>query len=497
MTTITADSVSEIKLRALAAKNGGAREYAKAVHDLDIQEYQEAWDYALAHENRLVIICPPDTYKSTTIQHWIEKKIGEDHNIRILWLMNAGEQTQKRVMAIQETIEQNNVYKEAFGVIPNYDAGWTKTAFFVKRDRRSPDPTLMGCGFGGPFQGLHFDIIIIDDPTNQEDVSSPTTMERQRLKLRGVILDRLVEGGRIVGIFTRWGEEDLLPTFKEIGFRVVTMPIIGKYPWGPTLSNDRFPMDRCMAIRHDKTEAIFDLTYMCNPRAVEGGIIRREQIKYWYPSYKSAGGGWVNGNLPESGTITLCAVDPAASTRNWADPTGIGVGVLELKTRKLYITDLIRKRMELWEVEAELYRIAQHSANLMAVGLETVGFQLSWFQKMKRENRLPIRELPYRSKKQTQSKALGLDRDKTGRAVMVAKGFNDGQILLPEKPDARGEYHGTGPADLPLLDGVGVESELTAFPFGAHDESVDVIAFLRAMADTYQPAKLRVRIGRR
>lgn len=486
MTIAYPDSVSEIQIRAQAAKHGSAREYSKAVHDLDIAEYQEAWNYALEHENRLVIICPPDTYKSTTIQHWIEKKIGEDHNIRILWLMNAGEQTQKRVMAIQETMEQNNVYKEAFGVVPNYDAGWTKTAFFVKRDRRSPDPTLMGCGFNGPYQGLHFDIIIIDDPTNQEDVQSPTTMERQRLKLRGVILDRLVADGRIVGIFTRWGEEDLLPTFKEIGFRVITMPIIGNYPWGPTLSNERFPMERCMQIRREKTDAIFDLTYMCNPRAVEGGIIKREYIQYWNPL-----------NLPVSGTVTLMAVDPAASKNTWSDPWGIGIGVLELRSKRLYVTDLIRRKMYEHEAEALMMKLASGTSNLVAVGLETIGFQQNFFQKLKREKRLPVKELPYRSRKQQQSKALGLDKDKTGRAFFVAQSFNSGQILLPEKPDARGVYHGTGPADLPLADGVSVESELTAFPFGAHDESIDVLAFLRAMADTYQPARMRVKIGTR
>jgi hypothetical protein len=153
----------------------------------------------------------------------------------------------------------------------------------------------------------------------------------------------------------------------------------------------------------------------------------------------------------------------------------------------------------MYEHEAEqlLMRMASGTSNLVAVGLETIGFQMNFFQKLKREKRLPVRELPYRTKRQQQSKALGLDKDKTGRAFFVAQSFNAGQIYLPEKADARGMYHGTGPADLPLMDGVSVESELTAFPFGAHDEVVDVLAFLRAMADTYQPAKLRVRMGRR
>src|SRR5436190_20128150 len=93
--------VSEFQARVIAAKYGGLREYARAVHNIEIEDYQEAWEEALGSLDRTIIVCPPDTYKTTTVRMWCEQQIGKNPNIRILWLQNAGEQAQKQVMTVQ------------------------------------------------------------------------------------------------------------------------------------------------------------------------------------------------------------------------------------------------------------------------------------------------------------------------------------------------------------------------------------------------------------
>lgn len=292
----------------IGARYGDLRAYAKAVHNIEIEQYQESWEQALDSFDRTIIVCPPDTYKTTTVRMWCEQKIGLNPNIRILWLQNAGDQAQKQVMTVQRTIDSNNIYRAAFSVEADPDAQWTKSVLFVRRDYTGAEPTLMGCGLNGPYQGLHFDIIIIDDPTNQEDVRSPTAMELQTSKLRGVIVDRLVEGGRIVGILTRWGEADLVPTFADMGFTIIEMPIAGDYPWGPTLSPKRFPPERIELIRRDKGDMLFALTFMCSTSGVSGNVIKREHIGYWDAS-----------TMPNQPLHWYLAIDPAASTKTTAD----------------------------------------------------------------------------------------------------------------------------------------------------------------------------------
>lgn len=480
MVSTAVGGLDEIKALGLAARIGDVSEFSEAVHDWPTEAYQDAWSEALDTERDLLIICPPDTFKSSTVQCWIEKKIGENPNIRILWIMKAGLQAEARVMSVASTIEDSAVYHEAYPKVePDKSKKWTNTMLYVKRERDGPDPTLMGCGFNGPYQGFHFDIIIIDDPTNQEDVRSPTVMEAQRAKLRGVIRDRLDGEKRMIGIMTRWGEDDLVKAYRDMGFRVLVFPVMADYPWGPTISNTRFPLSYCQQLRKEKTDAIFDLTYMCDPLALDGGIIRRSYLRYW--SHDPHDRPNVVG-LPTGVCVALMAVDPASSTKTWADPSAIGTGLLEIKSKTLYITDVWAGKVEILELEDELKKRARHTANLVQIGVETVGFQLTFMQRLRRTTRLPLVELPYRSRRNAMNSAKGLDKDKTGRAISIAQMFNAGRLYLAEGMD--------------YVEGVSVESELCGFPFAKHDDRLDVIAFLCAMADTYVGRGLKVKLVR-
>lgn len=480
MVTAT-EPLSPIATRALAAREGDQETYAQAVHNLTYEPYQMTWVEALETLDRIVLVCPPDTYKSTTVRHFCERMIGKNHDIRILWLMNAGDQAQKNVMTISSTIKSNSAYRQAFHVTEDHSAQWTKSVLFVERSYDSPDPTLMGAGLNGPYQGLHFDIIVIDDPTDQEDPRSPTTMEAQRQKVRGVILDRLVEGGRIVVILTRWGEDDLVPTFASMGFDIFEMPVAGAYPWGDTLSPGKFPQERITRIHRDKGDALFNLTFMCNPRAVEGNIIKREHINY----YEVDGSGKRDGIpdwTPEGHMVFFMGGDPATSIQTWADYNALATVGLDYKTMNLYLMpNLFAARMESQDFELEIVRRCKRQAGLQGIGLETVGFQSSLMQRMRRNYKLPYIEIPYRTRRNVALRTVAIDRDKVGRALYLDRLFSSGKLFIP-----RG---------LPLLDGVSVESELCSVPFGKHNDRFDAIAFACILAEAAIPqsAPLRLR----
>lgn len=450
---------TEFEACVIAARYGSMKDYAKAVHGMETEPYQDAWWEALDSLNRTVIVCPPDSFKTTTVRMWCEKQIGLNPNIRILWLQKAGDQSLRNVMTVQQTIESNSIYRAAFNVEPDRSAQWTKSVLYVKRTLTGcPDPTLMGCGFNGPYQGSHFDIIVVDDPTNQEDPRSEITMDMQVNKMRGVVIDRLADGGRIVGILTRWGDNDLVPTLTDMGFKIITMPIVGDYPWGPTLSSNRFSLDRVEAIRQDKGDMLFALTYMCDPGALEGNIIKREHIGYWDST-----------TLPTEPLQVYMAVDPAASLKTSADYASIACVGTTLKSRTLYCLDVWAKRVEVPDLELEIVKRCKQTAGLRGLGLETFGFQLSLMQSLKRKYRLPIIEIPYRTRRQITSRTVALDRDKVGRAAYLDSLFASGRLVLP-----RG---------LPLVDGVSLEAELCMVPNGRHDDRMDALAMACVLAE--------------
>jgi len=467
-------SKAEFEGRVLAAKEGDLETYAWAVHNLHIEKYQTAWAEALETENRLLIVCPPDTYKSTTVRLFVERAIGHNPDIRVLWIMNAGEQAEKNVMTVQQTIEHNNVYRRAFNVIPNKAAQWTKSVLFVERSFSAPDPTLMATGLNGPYQGLHFDIIIIDDPTNQEDVRSPTTMNQQEMKLRGVIVDRLLLGGRIVGVMTRWGAHDLRDTFAAMGFTIVEMPVLGDYPWGPTLSPTKFPLDRIEGIRRDKGDYLFAMTFMCDVEAATGAIIARDHIQYWeITDIKTA--------------LQLYAgVDPAASTNPRADRAAIATVGIDPRTRKIYQIDMWAKRVEVPDLKIEIIRKVNKTSGLRKVALETTGFQLGLMQDLRRTGGLPMMEIPYRTRESVKRKVIGIDRSKEGRAMYLDSLFTSDRLYLAK--------------DNPICDGVSLEAELCTFgtDTAPHDDRADALSFACIAAESamaFKDLRIPVRIG--
>lgn len=463
----------EFQARVLAARNGDLRAYAWAVHNMLLDDYQLAWAEAMDTEGRIAIVCPPDTYKSTTVRLYVERAIGLNPSIRILWLMNAGEQSQKQVMTVSMTIKGNQVYRQAFGVEEDTEAQWTKSVLFVRRQYVGPDPTLMATGLNGPYQGLHFDIIITDDVTNQEDVRSPTEMDYQREKIRGVVADRLVHGGKWFAIFTRWGQNDLYDTYEDMGFTLIVMPIVGEYPWGPTISPSRFTEEIIEAKRRDKGEYLFSLTFMCDVEGTGGGIISRNQIGYW-----------TSDTLPKHPLYRFIGVDPASSERTHNDPHAIATVAIDIRTRVKYLVNLITARLEVPQLRTSILHECRRTYGLMGVGVETIGFQLSMIQDLRREalatnQYLPLREIPYTSRRTAMVRACSIDRSKTGRALYLSAQFAAGRLLIPKS--------------LPLFDGISLESELCTYgtPKAKHDDRADAIAFACILADAATPRQAR------
>lgn len=486
MTLAAPPELTELDARAIASRYGGIEEYARAVHNYDTEPYQPAWYEALDTLDRVAIICPPDTYKSTTVQLWIEQAIGRNHDLRILWLMNAKEQAEKRVIAIKQTIEENAVYQRAFGVRPNKAAKWTSSELFIERSYVSADPTLMATGFLGAYQGLHFDKIIIDDPTDQDDVKSPTTMEAQRQRLRGVLTDRLVQAGQIVAIFTRWAAHDLLPTLKEMGFTTIVMPIVADYPWGPTLSPRRFPPEYIEELRRDKGPMLWQLTYMCDTSALEGALIKREHLAYWDDSM-----------IPDSGVALFMYIDPAASTKTSADYSAIATSAFEYKTRRHFLVDLWMGRVEVPDLRAEIVKRYQRTAGVVAVGIETVGFQLALFQDLRRQLSMPLVELRPRSQRGVQNRILGMDKDKTSRALYLDQLFTSGRLFLPPRVPTGEQADGYRVRPLPLYDGVDLETMLCNFGVVGnhyHDDGPDAIAGVATLAEASVPPQQYVSV---
>ena len=434
---VTAEDITRIDTLGQAADVLLARRdfgsYCRYVHARPLYRHQQTWARELQapDSSHILIIAPPETLKSSTVRMFIEWRIGLDPDICILLVMNTSTQAQKQVMSIAETISNNPRYHQVFpGVQPNSARGWSHEVLFVKRRNEArPDPTLYGTGIDGPYQGSHVEMLIVDDPTDQQDVVSSATMEAQRQRVRGVLLDRLVEGGKFFVILTRWGEPDLVRDFREMGFSVLENPIEGRYPWGRLLCPEIFPDDRLRAIRVTKGGALYQLTYMCDPGAAGGTKIKRA----WWRRY---------GLAPTIKSVVQFW-DLSTGQSELGDDSAYGCwGLWE---DGYYLLDAGRWRLEMEELIAKMKVLRTPKVKFVVV--EEAGTSIPVIQYLKRHTTLPI---------------LGVkpgSRDKVSRLLGVVGLIEAGRVWLPA----------TAPWVEDFID------ECAAFPGGQHDDWVDMM----------------------
>ena len=184
-------------------------------------------------------------------------------------------------------------------------------------------------GTGGSLTGRGADLLIIDDPIKDRDeANSKSFREKQWEWFTQVAMTRLMPGGRVVLIMTRWHEDDLIgrlidpanPCYNRdeaANWKVLALPAIavdddpmGRKP-GEPLWPEQFPLSVLEAQRR-LDPAGFSALYQGKPTPDDGDFFTKDMIKGYRP-----------GDLPEN-LRWYAASDHAVSTAQDADKTCMG-----------------------------------------------------------------------------------------------------------------------------------------------------------------------------
>lgn len=451
--------------------------YCRFVHRVELARHMLKWVDLLQSEDpsdrSFAIAAAPETWKSRMLRMWTEYSIGRKPEWARILAMNAATQAEKQMKAIQATIEHNPRYRMCFPhVIPDKARGWSGNSMYIKRKNiERPDPTLFACGVTGPIQGLHAEEIIVDDPTDQQDVRSPSVMQAQRDWVKGVLTDRLIRDGNgmPVGkfgvILTRWGSTDLWPLFTNapeneedpgMGFRAIQMPIYDHntpYEWGPYLWPESYPASRCEQLRLTKGPALFATTYLCNPAAMGGLIFDRDKLA----SFDPAGA--------EEFNYRIHSWDVAGGSSDMASWTVC----IELcvNQRGFFITHVWRARAPFPEVKRMLYRMREdRKPNVILIEEKAQGQSL--IQEIDDDGGMPeLRKVNPQN-----------HGDKESRAQRHAGLLETGRLFVPRR------------RSVPWLDDL--VDEMASFPVGASSDQVDALS----QALDYARGNIIIRSGR-
>ena len=298
-------------------------------------------------------------------------------------------------------------------------------------------------GVGGALAGRGADLFIIDDPHSEQEARQgrPDVFLPAWEWFQSGPLQRLMPGGAIIVVMTRWSKLDLtgqivnhmVQNDDADQWEVVEFPAI--LPSGTPLWPEFWPIEELEAKRVGMDPRYWQAQYMQNPTAEEGALIKRE----WWQIWES--------ERPPSCEFVIMSLDAAQEANNRADYNALTTwGVFfneETNNYCIILLNAIKKRMEFPELKKMVFEeYKEWEPDAFIVEKKSNGAAL--YQELRRMG-VPVSEF-----------TPGKGQDKISRVNAVSDLFSSGIVWAPDKRWAKD-----------------VIEECNDFPSGANDDLVD------------------------
>lgn len=303
-------------------------------------------------------------------------------------------------------------------------------------------------GVGGALAGRGADLFVIDDPHSEQDVktNSRLAFDTAWSWFQTGPLQRLMPGGAIIIIMTRWSLLDLtgrlidyqIKNPDSIPWEIVELPAIlnEDTEQEKSLWPEQWPLESLKATKAALDPRYWNAQYMQQPTAETSAIVSRKHWRIW------------EGDEPPPCDYVIQSWDTAFETKNNSDYSacttwGVWYNEEEGNSPQLILLDAFKDRMafpELKQIAHKHWKEWQPDAFI--VEKKAAGAPL--IQEL-RNMGIPVQEF-------TPSRG----NDKMVRLNAVADLFTSGKVWAPDTRWARE-----------------VIEEMAAFPVGEHDDFVD------------------------
>lgn len=391
-------------------------------------------------------------------------KVLRNPDIRIM----IGSKTQTQASAFLKEIrthfEQNVNLIRIFGDWKkSRDNVWNDKEFTVnRRTVIKKEATVSALGASGAVVSKHFDIIIGDDLVGFENAR--TEAQRKVLKewFYSSLYPTLEPDGEIHILGTRYSPMDLYEDLiKSKNYKVnVQQAITVKDGQEYSLWESKFSLEKLRSIREEAGLIIFNMQYQNNTELAKGKIFKYKYFKHFEEYEVDYDLNRVRVKVLDSQGVPywipvriymgadLAISEDETSNNDYFVLTVIGVD----KNKNVYVLDYLKERLTF---NAQLNAILDYGKNkfpmVERIGVETVQYQKSLAQEIRRLSLLPIVNI------QT-------SKDKVTRAMRRSALFENGKV-----------WFRIGMDDL--------EECLLLFPEVDHDDLFDGLDFALTVAD--------------
>lgn len=401
--------------------------------------------------DRLMLFCPPRTGKTELLVRFAAWHLGRHPDQPVLYASYGADLAWEKSGDTRAVVASEE-FAEVFPKVRLNPANRSVQRWRIAGRRGG----MQAQGVGGPLTGKGGFLIIVDDPVkNRQEADSPTFRDAAWKWYTSTLRTRLEPGGRIILVMTRWHEDDLAGRLlakaaedpRADQWTVVSLPAIakernpadcgtdplGRQP-GEALDPQRYPVAELLRTKASIGERDWTALYDQAPRADGGNVFKLVWLAYVAQAPATS--------------YECVAWDTAFEEKQASDySAAVWVGVGE--NGHLYVRPCVNERLafpDLVKVAVEQvrrWRRAEHLVEGKASG-KSLRQQL-------RADGIPLIEIP-------------AEGDKVARAHTITRYFEAGLVHIVGDVDAS-----------PLVDAL--ESELLAFPRGAHDDLVDAMVY--------------------
>jgi predicted phage terminase large subunit-like protein len=311
-------------------------------------------------------------------------------------------------------------------------------------------------GVGGALAGRGADLFVIDDPHSEQDMkaNSRAAFDAAWTWFQQGPLQRLMPGGAIIVIMTRWSLVDLTGRLIDYQIKnpnadtweIVELPAIFNEgtPEEKSLWPEQWPLEMLKAKKANLDPRFWNAQYMQNPTSDVSAIIGRGSWKIW--EYDE----------PPQCDYVIQSWDTAHESKTSADYSacttwGVWYNDEDNGAPNLILLDAFKDRMQFPELKATaLKHYKEWEPDAFIVEKKAAGAPL--IQEL-RAMGIPVDEFT-----PSRGRVKGTT-DKTARLNAVADLFHSGKVWAPDTRWARE-----------------VIEEVAAFPVGEHDDYVDTVS---------------------
>lgn len=408
---------------------------------------------------RLIVSMPPGHGKSQVISRFFPSWwLGNRPRDRIISVSMSQELTREWSGAAR-----NDFAKFAgpvWGVTASARASATKWRVYDAHSFEETGGSLFGVGIEGAVTGRRANVLIIDDVIRDIEQASNEAMRKAHYEwVRSVAIPRLLPGGAVIIVMTRWHEDDLIGKLLadqalkpgKYPWEVINLPAVCEDPGDPVgrspgdaLWPEMFPRGELDALRDEVGPYVWQSLYQGGPTPIGGGAFKRG----WWKFYDRKGDTIVECDGGRTHDVRMLrrysTWDLAVSKKESADYT-VG-GAWGAGRDRLFLLDVLRDRLEGPELLPTIRSfLAEHG--LRSAFVEAMAFQKAIVQQAALE-RLPVRELK-------------ADGDKWARSLPAQAAAANGTIFLPR--------------DAPWV--AKFVAEHSEFPNGKNDDQVDMTSY--------------------